>query len=225
MKLGRFECHEYVIPVAGRQIRLLGPARPDDLLDDPDLEARFRRDEYLPYWAVPWISAVVLAEHVLSLDPPPAEPMLEIGAGLGLLSVALGASGRTIVSSDYDPDALLFISMNASRNSAATVSVAALDWRTEPPERFATILAADVMYDRRNLEPLARFLTRALAPGGRAYLADPSRRAAGGFPAALADARLTFTVHTVHGVTLPALDPSDAKPVDVQIFAVRAAPD
>lgn len=225
MKLGRFECDEYVIPVAGREIRLLGPSRPDDLLDDPDIEARFQRDEYLPYWAVPWISAVVLAEHVLSLDPPPAEPMLEIGAGLGLLSVALGAGGRRIVASDYDPDALLFISENAARNGAATVSAAALDWRTEPPDRFATILAADVLYEQRNLEPLARFLKRAMIPGGRAWLADPSRRAAGGFPAALTDAGLAFRMHTVHGVASPALDPTDAKPVDVRIFAVRAASD
>jgi predicted nicotinamide N-methyase len=53
-----------------------------------------------------------------------------------------------------------------------------LDWRT--PEiggigTFDLVLAADVLYERKNAQALAGLVPRLLAPGGEAVFADPRR--------------------------------------------------
>jgi predicted nicotinamide N-methyase len=53
-----------------------------------------------------------------------------------------------------------------------------LDVAGEPPtERFDLVMTADLLYDRRNVEPLLALVPRVLAPGGEVWVADPGRPA------------------------------------------------
>jgi predicted nicotinamide N-methyase len=61
----------------------------------------------------------------------------------------------------------------------------AADW-TRPAELlargpFSLVLAADVLYERRNVPVLLELLPRLVAPGGEILLADPGRATADTF--------------------------------------------
>src|SRR5258707_13191777 len=44
----------------GRALRLIRPADPDGLLEEPGVIARNRHDDYMPYWAYVWPGAYFL---------------------------------------------------------------------------------------------------------------------------------------------------------------------
>jgi hypothetical protein len=69
-----------------------------------------------------------------------------------------------------------------------------IDWRRPYPElRADRILAADVLYEARSLEPVARFVAVHLAPDGLALLADANRSTADPFPSVAQACGLTVT--------------------------------
>ncbi len=93
------------IEIGGRAIRIVRPADPDRLLDDPAVLHWNRRDDYMPYWAYLWPGAYLLAETLLkkvsgTVSPPEkvsgtvlSFDTLEIGCGLGLAGLAALARG------------------------------------------------------------------------------------------------------------------------------------
>ena len=96
---------EYAGPVTvstlrfgGHAIRLVRPADPDRLLDDPGVLDWNRRDDYMPYWAYLWPGAYLLAEAVAAEGSPwlwggPTAEALEIGCGLGLAGLVAAGAG------------------------------------------------------------------------------------------------------------------------------------
>jgi predicted nicotinamide N-methyase len=153
-------------------VDLLLPLSPEALID----EAAFDADERLPYWADGWPSARALARHLLK-QPPPGRT-LELGCGAAALpSLALRARGVDALASDYEADALRFARNNAGRNGLGPLRTTVIDWRRPPPDLapFALVVAADVLYERRNVDSLAAALPRLVAPGGSFLLADPGR--------------------------------------------------
>lgn len=158
---------------AGWRAEILLPGSTDDLLD----EAEFARDERIPYWAELWPSARVLARHLLD-GPAPRGRVLELGCGLALPSLALLSRGAEVLATDYYDDALAFARVNARRNGLPDLSTSLLDWRALPPDlgTFPTVIAADVLYEARNLDAVAQTLDHGLAPDGEALLTDPDRR-------------------------------------------------
>lgn len=182
MTIGRHQCQWYDIDVAGRRFRFAGPATPDDLLSDPEVERRFERDEYMPYWATPWPAAALLAGHLAAQPVRAGAATLELGAGLGIVSVVAAAFGHRMIATDYDDDALDFVRENARVNQVTLDGVQRLDWRSPPPLHHERIVAADVLYEDRHLATIADLLAAGLAPGGEALLSDPDRARADDFP-------------------------------------------
>ncbi len=136
----------------------------------------------LPYWTKLWPAALVLAGLAAGLAPPkgadPDEPILELGAGLGLPGLAAAAQGRRVILSDLDPDALEFARAAVELNHLEDrVEVRALDWTVPPADlgRFHTVLGAEILYHRPLYPHLARLLARVLAPGGTAFLSHEQR--------------------------------------------------
>jgi predicted nicotinamide N-methyase len=213
---------EYVGPVVvtalefgGRPIRLMRPAEPDRLLDDPGVIAWNRRDDYMPYWAYLWPAAYLLAGAV-AREPWPArargrggEPIeaLEIGCGLGLAGLVGLAGGLRVQFSDYDPAPLGFVLRSAALNGfdPARFATRLLDWRDVPDEEFPVILGADVIYEARLVPLVANLLAGMLAPGGIGLISSTFRAAATGFPAAVA----------AHGLNCQ-LEPTSARTEDGQ---------
>ncbi len=219
--VGGYDCQEYSVPVAGRTLRLLGPKYPHALNDDPRLQQRYLQDGYKPYWAQPWPMAVMLAEHVIENVPPGPEPVLELGAGLGIAGLALSLAGFRVVVTDYDGDTLDFVRASAELNRIDVHQIRPLDWRAPPSESYAIIVGAEVTYEKRSHQPIAALLTACLKPGGRAFLSDQNRVTAAEFAEALRAERLTFDTVAGQAKAIPAFDSVDGGVFNGRIFRVR----
>ncbi len=135
---------------------LLRPVAPDALID----ETAFGKDEFLPYWAELWPAATALAGAL----PPSLEGarVVELGCGLGLPSLVAAARGAAVTATDWAQDAVDLLARNAAANGLE-LRTDVRDWRDPWPERFDLGLAADVLYEERNVEPVLARL-RELAP-------------------------------------------------------------
>jgi predicted nicotinamide N-methyase len=169
--------------IVDRHFDLVWPADMDALLDAPLTQKRSKEDDYMPYWAQPWPGAVLLAEAVLNGEAGLDRPAIELGCGIGISSLAAAAKGWSINATDYDADALRFAQLNAERNNLTLAGCELLDYRIPlASPRFDLILGADLTYERKKCEPVARWLASALKPGGIALISDPNRSAADEFP-------------------------------------------
>jgi SAM-dependent methyltransferase len=207
---------------AGRTFQLLVPAQAEDLIEKPDVIERFEDDEYLPYWADLWPASLLLADAVATWGRVRGEPphVLEIGCGLGLVSLVLSHLGYRVLASDYDDDALAFVVENARRNRLPVPQTRFLDWRESYVDlSFDRIVAADVLYETRNLVPVAEFVQAHLKLGGVALLADPNRATADDFAAVVRHRGLKVRMSAARhpGATV-------AKPIRGRIFHLRRDP-
>ncbi len=167
---------EEVVGIAGRDIALLRPRDAEALLD----EQVFELEEYLPYWAELWPSALALARAVGARALQGAKT-LELGCGLGLPSLAAAVAGGRVTATDWSPDAIEMTGRNAERNGI-TVEALCISWSEPAPllERapWDLILASDVLYEPRNVEALLELLPQLIDHRGEIWLADPGRPAA-----------------------------------------------
>ena len=137
------------------ELDLLRPASPEVLID----EEAFADDEFLPYWAELWPAAIALAAALPEVD---GLRVVELGAGLAVPSLVAAARGARVTATDWAQDAVDLLRENAARN-ALQLDAELWDWREPRADRFDLALAADVLYERRNVEPLLARL-RELAP-------------------------------------------------------------
>ena len=128
--------------------------------------------------------------------------MLELGAGLGLPSLAAALGGADAVATDWAEDAVELLRENAGRNG---ISLRAEVVRWDEPEPllreapWRLVLGADLLYERRNADQLLELLPRL---GGDVLLADPGRPFAKGF---LERAAARWTVETSADATAPSV--------------------
>jgi predicted nicotinamide N-methyase len=154
--------------------RISRPAAADALIDEED----FARDERLPYWAELWPSAVALARRV-SKEDLAGRRVVELGCGLGLPSVVALARGARVTVTDRYQAALDFARYNARANLGFEPETRLLDWFVPASEElypFDFVLAADVLYEHRNVPALVPLIPILLAAGGEVLLADPRRK-------------------------------------------------
>jgi predicted nicotinamide N-methyase len=167
------------IPLPGGEIELARPRDAEALLS----EEAFEREEFLPYWAELWASAVALA-HDVSIRSLRGKRTLELGCGLGLPSIAAARAGGRVLATDWSADAVLATAANAERNDVA-VETLECSWVYPGPlvERapWDLVIASDVLYERRNGGLLLDLLPRLVDERGLVLIADPQRPAAGPF--------------------------------------------
>jgi predicted nicotinamide N-methyase len=164
------ELAEETVRVGEVELSLLRPVDPEALLD----EDAFARDEFLPYWAELWPAGLALAR---ALPPGLAGTrVVELGCGLGIPSLVAAARGADVLATDWADDAVSLLRRNAARN-AVVLRAEVRDWRRFSGS-FDLALAADVLYEQRNVEPLLALLPR-LAP--EVILAEPGRPYFGAF--------------------------------------------
>ncbi len=140
-------------------------------------------EQHLPYWAELWPSGVALAATI-SRNPGTVHGarVLELGCGLGVTAIAALRAGADLLVTDYAPEALALCSLNALDQTDAQPKTLRVNWRD--PGRalhaaagagFPVVLAADVLYEGRDVEPLLALVERIVAPDGELWLAEPGR--------------------------------------------------
>jgi predicted nicotinamide N-methyase len=174
----RFRTSRRVVQLGGRDIELLSPANADDLISEDD----YVKDERLPYWADLWPSAQILAEEARTLRLG-GQRVLELGCGLGLVSIAATLAGGEVTATDYYDDALLFAKLNVADATGRAIATRMVDWTAMPADlgRFDVVLASDVLYEHRYAPLVASAIVSTLVRGGEAIVADPGRIALEGF--------------------------------------------
>jgi ETFB lysine methyltransferase len=227
-------------------VELLRPRNSDDLISEAD----FVRDDRLPYWADLWPSSRVLADYLLQTERVPdharphAQPagvqdqlqpaaaqsrtrrgamapsLLELGCGLGLVTMAAMRAGYDVLATDYYEDALRFTRANAARALGREPTTRHVDWRDFPTDLrgFDRIVAADVLYEKTYPPLLSAAIARALTPGGEAIIADPGRIAAPDFLTGLAADGLEVVSNVTH--------PFDEGEIhqQISIYRIKAIP-
>ncbi len=216
-KFRGYEVRQRRIELLNRQYTFIGPCAPEALLEAPNVEARFAADGYMPYWAEFWPASLLLMDAVANWEPPgpgvPPPKVLELGCGLGAVSVVLGSLGYRAIASDYDQDALAFTLENA-RINGVTVEPLLIDWRRTYPELTVDrIVAAEVLYERRNAEPVARFVSQHLSPTGYALICDRNRSTADDFPDVARRFGLRVEISAVERC-----DPAGERPICGRLF-------
>jgi predicted nicotinamide N-methyase len=170
------------IALPGGEVEVMRPPDAEALIS----EESFEHEEFLPYWAELWASAIALA-HDVSMRALSGRRTLELGCGLGLPSIAAARAGGRVLATDWSPDAVLATAANAERNGVE-VETMQCSWSEPEPivERapWPLVLASDVLYERRNVELLLDLLPRLVDESGLVLLADPGRVPAERFVAA-----------------------------------------
>ncbi|MGB0715140.1 MAG: class I SAM-dependent methyltransferase [Phycisphaerae bacterium] len=181
------EVVEHRVIVEGQEILVSGLKDAADLLEEADFGARFIQDDVAPYGMELWPASKMLAHFVASQSQTmiarhaPAARMLEIGAGLGLISILAARLGWEVTATDHEPASLAFAVRNAERNKVA-IAVRHLDWHAPPTwPRFPVITASDVLYELKNQDPVLSCIDGLLAEDGEAWISDPCRGVADRF--------------------------------------------
>jgi predicted nicotinamide N-methyase len=170
------------IALPGGEVEVMRPPDAEALIS----EESFEHEEFLPYWAELWASAVALA-HDVSLRALSGRPTLELGCGLGLPSIAAARAGGRVLATDWSPDAVRATAANAERNG---VELETMECSWAEPDAIVErapwplVLASDVLYEARNVELLLGLLPRLVDDSGLVLLADPGRVPAERFLAA-----------------------------------------
>lgn len=181
------------ITVGSKTFQIAYPGNADELLDHPSTQTAFHADQYMPYWAELWPSSQMLGEVLMEQTWPDNHRALEIGCGVGLAGIVALSLGMHVIFSDYDATAVDFAAENAIANGFPDFEKLPLDWRFPPDFQVPLLLAADVIYEERNIAPLISFIQTVLEPGGICLLSDSDRSTRGGFRYALKQAQLKFT--------------------------------
>jgi predicted nicotinamide N-methyase len=168
--LSRLDLVEESVALPARTLSILRPRSAEALLD----EEAFEHEEFLPYWAELWASGEALARAVAERDVEGLH-VVELGCGLALPSLAAALGGARVLATDWSPDAIALAQENALRNELE-LETAVVRWSDPEPlvERapWDLVLAADVLYERRNVDELLALLPKL---GREVLIADPGR--------------------------------------------------
>lgn len=147
-----------------------------------DLEAHLDRRRLLadpvyvpPYWALVWSGSIALARRLGREISCRGKRVLDVGCGLGLLSLVAAREAGIVTAIDRERVPIDFLRASAIR---AGLEVEALveDVEAVPrDERHDLVLCAELLYERDRFDALAHALEARLAPSGSIVVADARR--------------------------------------------------
>ena len=198
------------LPRSGRRYEIAQPTDTEGLLD----RAAADPEQNLPYWSEIWPSGIALADAIARRPSAlRGKRVLEIGSGLGVTAIAALEAGAELTVADYSPESLLLCRHNALRNAGREPATLQINWRRPTAALFdlagvgfPVLLAADVLYESRDVAPLLALLDRLVAPNGFLWLAEPGRPVATRFLDAAGEAGWHGTTRSHPG---PWPDPKD----------------
>ena len=165
-----YETEAAEIVINGKKFSILLPRYLDRFINPTDVLHDF------PLWAKIWKASWVLSGYLAELPPDVNQRLLEIGAGVGLVSIVAATFGHQITMTEYNSDALNFARANACLNNCPDLPIKKLDWNHPGlKDQFDLIVAAEVTYDEASFLPLIRLFKSNLKPEGEIILASEIR--------------------------------------------------
>ena len=131
----------------------------------------------IPYWAVVWPGAAVLADFILrNTDLFCNKTVLELGCGGAVAVIAAAQAGAGhVIANDIDPVALHVAQFNAKANNVS-IEINGNDLTASDfPAKIDVILVADMFYQREQSQLMMEFLARARNKGTCVFIADGHR--------------------------------------------------
>ncbi|HEU5430933.1 MAG TPA: 50S ribosomal protein L11 methyltransferase [Thermomicrobiales bacterium] len=217
--LGPLVVDRFALPGTDDIVSIVRPGDIDRLLDS----AAGDPEQNLPYWAELWPSGIALAAAIARQpDELRGVRCLELGCGLGVTALAAVRAGADLLATDYAPPALALCRHNCLVNTGREPETLAMNWRrpsnqlrTRAGPGYPVVLAADVLYERRDIDPLLDLIDWLVAPDGVFWLAEPGRPPAAAFLEQAAERGWSGEIETIAG---PWPDPHDR---DVVVRAHR----
>jgi 2-polyprenyl-3-methyl-5-hydroxy-6-metoxy-1,4-benzoquinol methylase len=167
----KYDTDSTEVVIDHRSFHILSPSSLEPFVDPNDPSHHF------PLWCKLWEASRMLAAFLAHKPVDPQKRLIEIGAGLGLVSIAAAAAGHDITLTEYNLHALQFAQANAYINGLPQLAVQRLDWnRPELDRKFDLLVGSEVVYKKQDFEPLIRLFQYALLPQGEIILASEARR-------------------------------------------------
>ncbi len=179
----KYQLAENHLTIDDRTLRIFTVADVNKLVDELILanpDSAHQMDDQIPYWAEIWPASRALSRFLLNHPQKIRnKECLEIGCGVGVVSIIARQLGARVTVSDYQEDALRFSELNWLLNLGESPPGTLLDWRKpELNQTFEVILASDVAYEERFFYPLVETFRTLLVPSGRILLSEPNRKIA-----------------------------------------------
>jgi 2-polyprenyl-3-methyl-5-hydroxy-6-metoxy-1,4-benzoquinol methylase len=166
-----YETESNEVVVNGKKFNILLPRYLDGFINPMDVLDDF------PLWTKIWKASWVLSAYLADTPVEPDKRFLEIGAGVGLVSIVAASFGHQITMTEYNPDALNFAHANAHLNNCPGLPIRKLDWhRPQLSGKFDAIVASEVTYKLEDFVPLIRLFRVYLQPEGEIILASEMRK-------------------------------------------------
>lgn len=131
-------------------------------------------DVALPMSALVWPSSPVLANHLVEADVRGMR-VLDIGCGVGLVSLYLCSRGAIVTAVDIAPGIEPLIQKSAKRNGIIAPEVHVTDWHSLALDPFDLVVASDVLYEPAHLLTLPGCIDRHSRLGTEVFVVDPDR--------------------------------------------------
>ncbi len=177
-----YETETKEVVVKDRKFQILLPRSLTGFINTHDVFHEF------PLWAKIWRASWVLADYLAAMPVAAKRNFLELGAGVGLVSIVATSFGHRITMSEYNYDALQFARANALINDCPKLPVVELNWnRPQLPGRYDYIVASEVTYKKEDCRPLVNLLKDCLKPKGEVILAGEMRKSSMDFYKELAN--------------------------------------
>ena len=166
-----YETETNELAINGRKFQILLPKYLHRFINNDDVMHEF------PMWAKIWPAAWVLAGYLAELPVAVEKNFLEIGGGLGLVSIVAASFGHRMTMTEYNPDALQYARANALINECPQLNIQELDWNhPRLTGQFDYIIASEVSYREEDIQPLQMLFKNSLNTGGEVILAGEMRR-------------------------------------------------
>ncbi|MDW3094824.1 MAG: methyltransferase domain-containing protein [Gammaproteobacteria bacterium] len=129
-----------------------------------------------PLFGVVWPSSIVLANFMLSYNYS-GKRILEVGCGIGLVSLLLNHNHADISATDIHPEAEEFLIKNANLNNGKVIPFKRANWNDIDTKlgQFDLIVGSDLLYERENVNLLAEFINHHTKADAHVIIVDPGR--------------------------------------------------
>lgn len=212
------------IPESDQAVVVIRPADIDSLLDQSEDDP----EQNLPYWAAIWPSGIALASAILAEPERIAgQPVFELGSGVGITAAIAMQAGADLTATDYAAESLALTRLTCRLHTGREPGTRQINWRASTADLLQSdgsawpiVLAADVLYEQRDVDPVLDILDRIVAPGGLVWFAEQGRRPGRDALARLRQRGWRISSRTFNG---PWPDPMDAG-VIVGVHELRPPP-